>query len=556
MNCPSCGRFTGPYEGCPYCGARLRGRTPLRALKLAALILSLAGLGILWFFALRARPPLVQIGQVGGMMNMAYVRIEGRVSQGPDYDPQGEFLAFWLADDTGELRVSAYRNETRDLIAQGRIPSVGDRVSVAGTLRIREDLVALYLNAPEQLEITRPDPVDREIGEISPLDIGLRVRVRGQARQVYSPYEGLTLISLRDQSSAIDVVVSRAIEQLTGPLPDLAPGQALEVVGAVSLYGSEPQLVLASTADLVPVEMVMAAPLREIGSLTSADVGRWMQVEGAVLESDPFSSGMRFTLDDGTGQVLLLLWDSLYETLPYSSTLGAGARVRVQGQVAEYRGALEIVPEVPQDVVILVAAPPPEEVRVADLGPADVGRVVALRGVLTEEEPFSKGVRYTLDDGSGTIVLLLWSNLLEEAPADLGPGSEVYILGELAEYRGALEVIPRRGSDITVTGRRTLPTPTPLPLTPIGSITAADEGRVLTVEGVLGEKETFSAGVRFSLSDESGEIVLLLWQNVYDAFPQAEQLAAGVRVRVTGEIAVYQGTLEILPEATGVQIVD
>jgi hypothetical protein len=76
--------------------------------------------------------------------------------------------------------------------------------------------------------------------------------------------------------------------------------------------------------------------------------------------------------------------------------------------------------------------------------------VVRLRGVLGTEERFSKGVRFPLDDGSGEIVLLLWSNVAEEAPAGLGPGSEVVITGEVAEYQGALEIVPRRGEDIEV----------------------------------------------------------------------------------------------------------
>jgi DNA/RNA endonuclease YhcR with UshA esterase domain len=58
------------------------------------------------------------------------------------------------------------------------------------------------------------------------------------------------------------------------------------------------------------------------------------------------------------------------------------------------------------------------------------------------------------------------------------------------------------------------------------------------------------------LDDGTGEIVLLLWQNVYDAIPDAERLDAGVRVEVTGQVEEYRGELEIVPEADGVRIVD
>lgn len=555
--CPSCGRFAGPYATCPYCGAHLQGRTSLRMLKIVAVILAVAGLGALWLASTRVQAPLIQIGQIGGMMNMAYVRVEGLVTKGPDYDVQGEGLSFTVNDDTGELRISAYRTDARELIAMGNIPSVGDRISVAGNVRVREDFTAMYINAPELLQITRPAAEDAQIGQLSPLDIGRRVRVRGQAREVYSPYPGLILISLRDSTGEVSVVVSESLLQLTGPLAPITTGNSLEVTAAVSLYGDTVQLIPASTADLVLLsgDTILAAA-REIGTLTSSNTGQWVQVQGQIVESNPFSSGVKFTLDDGSGQIVLLIWDSVFRRVPYSNTLDVGAQVKVQGSLSEYKGELELVPEVAADLAILVAAPPPEELVVDALSPSDVGRMVTLRGVVGPAQPFSSGVRYTLSDGTGEITLLLWSNVVAEAPAGLGAGAEIRVLGQIAEYKGTLEIVPRRGSDLEVLGQGAVPTPAPAVVTPIGEITTAQEGQVLTVEGTLGEMETFSSGLRGPLQDDSGEILLLLWQNVVDAYPDAGKLAAGVRVRITGEIAVYQGALEIVPEAAGIVIVE
>ena len=53
-HCPSCGRYIGPHEACHYCGARLAGRTSIRAVKIAAVALATVGLAILWFAAIRA----------------------------------------------------------------------------------------------------------------------------------------------------------------------------------------------------------------------------------------------------------------------------------------------------------------------------------------------------------------------------------------------------------------------------------------------------------------------------------------------------------------------
>ncbi|MBU0702411.1 MAG: hypothetical protein KKC18_00900 [Chloroflexi bacterium] len=142
-HCSSCGRYTGPHEACPHCGARLTGRISIRAVKIVAVILATVGLAILWFAATRAEVPLIQIGQAGATMNLAYVRIAGRCIRAPSYDPDGEYLSFSIGDETGEIRVSAYRAETRQIVAQNRAPALGDWVEVAGTLRVREDFYSL-----------------------------------------------------------------------------------------------------------------------------------------------------------------------------------------------------------------------------------------------------------------------------------------------------------------------------------------------------------------------------------------------------------------------------
>ena len=79
---------------------------------------------------------------------------------------------------------------------------------------------------------------------------------------------------------------------------------------------------------------------------------------------------------------------------------------------------------------------------------------------------------------------------------------------------------------------------------------------ILLLTGVLGEPETFSAGVKFPLEDDTGTIILLLWQNVYETIPDADQLVTGARVEVMGRIEEYRDELEIIPEADGVRVVE
>jgi DNA/RNA endonuclease YhcR with UshA esterase domain len=274
-------------------------------------------------------------------------------------------------------------------------------------------------------------------------------------RSIYEPYDGLTLITLRDGTGEIPIAVSEDLVALSGALPTgklpagklpaLSPGQIVEVVAAVSLYGDTPQLVPASVADIVVLgESVRVVAEKPIGELSADDVGQRVIVRGSVIEVDAFSSGVKFTLDDGSGTVILLLWQDVYDALPDPAALGVGAETWVQGELSEYEGELEVIPELAEDVQVVTAAPAPSATEIGALTSADVGRVVTLRGTLGERETFSSGVRFQLDDGSGTIILLLWQNVYDEvADADrLTAGERVEVTGQIEEYRGALEITP------------------------------------------------------------------------------------------------------------------
>ena len=556
-HCPSCGRYVGPHEACPYCGAHLTGRTSIRGVKIVAILLATVGLAALWFAATRAEVPLIQIGQAGATMNMAYVRLEGHCTRAPSYDPESDYLSFWIEDDTGEIRVSAYRAETRQIIEQGRVPALGDLVEVAGTLRVREDFFALTLNVPEQLAITRADPVDHDIGTIAPEDQYLRVRVRGEVRGVYEPYEGLTLITVRDETGSISVAVSKDLIALSTITPTLSIGQPVEVVATVSLYGDTVQLVPASVADLVLLDHVEhIAVEKHIGELTTEDEGQLVVVRGTVTEVNMFSAGVKLTLDDGTGTVIVLLWQDVYDGLRNGPEPAVGAEVQVQGEIVQYRGELEVVPELSEDVQVVAAPSPPDGVPIGTLTAGDVGRWVTVRGTLGEPGYFSAGVRFPLDDGSGTITLLFWQNVYESAPEGLGAGAQIVVTGQVEEYQGELELTNLNAGKILVLSAGEAPQPTETATQAIGDVTSADVGQTLALAGTLGEMEAFSAGVKFPLDDGSGTIILLLWQNVYDAIPNADQLVAGARVEVVGRIDEYRGDLEIIPETDGVRVVE
>lgn len=608
--CPSCGRFVGPYARCPYCGADVGQRMAVRTLKYGSLLLATAGLAVLLWIAARSEMPAVQVGNLAATMNWAYVRLEGLVSRQPTYDPAaaGRFT-FWMWDGTGEIMVVAYDAEAEKLLARDALPVMGDGVSLAGTLRINEDFAYLVLDDPEEMEVRPAEPLAKHAAELHP---GLRyqtVRLRGVIREERVPYEGLHIASLWDASGSVDLILPAVAGSTADRLPLPAVGQAVEVVGAVDLYRDTVQVSVGRPGDLVVLdEELPIAPRRDISSLSAADVGRLVAVEGLIADIDLFSAGVKWTLSDETGAVTLLLWQDLYDSLPASTLLGPGGAIRVQGVVAEYRGELEIIPELASDVVALAQAgaapspgprasptiperalavtpeptrlsssdtaaattqppapsstpppttqprpspsPPPTpglEVRsITTITSADVGRTLTIElAGIAEVDYLSKGIKLTLTDGTGSIALLLWQDVLEETAGrhDLLPGSQVQVTGRIDEYEGELEIVPRAGEGVTVLSRGER---LPVEERGLAQIGAADQGRVFTVAGTLARVEG-RGWLHLWLNDDTGDMLIFVPERVVGYLPPG--LGPGTRLRVTGQVEIYQGILEIIPLA-------
>ena len=94
-----------------------------------------------------------------------------------------------------------------------------------------------------------------------------------------------------------------------------------------------------------------SAAVRPISTLHDGLLGQWIDIAGEVSDLRPMSSGMRVVVSDADGEALMMvLFDSVWQTLPFSQTLSVGDRVRAQGELAEYRGELELLPELGVDV--------------------------------------------------------------------------------------------------------------------------------------------------------------------------------------------------------------
>ena len=76
-------------------------------------------------------------------------------------------------------------------------------------------------------------------------------------------------------------------------------------------------------------------------------------------------------------------------------------------------------------------------------------------------------------------------------------------------------------------------------------------GEEVTISGTVISTASFAGGFKFILGDVTGQVTLLMWHNVYDECWAAPELNRGALVQVTGEVGVFEGELQVVPDFGG-----
>jgi RecJ-like exonuclease len=76
-------------------------------------------------------------------------------------------------------------------------------------------------------------------------------------------------------------------------------------------------------------------------------------------------------------------------------------------------------------------------------------------------------------------------------------------------------------------------------------------GQEVTISGTVINTASFAGGFKFTLSDGTGQVTLLMWHNVYDDCWAAPELNRGATVQATGEVGMFEGELQVVPDFGG-----
>jgi DNA/RNA endonuclease YhcR with UshA esterase domain len=139
-------------------------------------------------------------------------------------------------------------------------------------------------------------------------------------------------------------------------MPELKLGDGVRVTGIIAGSRDKLMIIPGSAEDIEISEAVsFEVPRLEIKDITLDDINEAVEIEGKVVSFFAFKNGGgSVTISDGTGQIGVPLFSSIFERIPGADRLRLkGTRVRIRGKVGEYKDKPQVQPGSADGVTIL-----------------------------------------------------------------------------------------------------------------------------------------------------------------------------------------------------------
>ena len=522
-----------------------------------------------------------------------------------------------LRDASGEIDLAVER-DAMPLGAPAPDVRPGDPIEATGVVTLFKGAPQVTVTRGDHVAMLDQPIILAELEPIRSLDdddIGRWVRVQGTIARIV-PFSAGVKFTLSDpQGRDVTLLLWHDVFDALPDAADWQIGAEAAAQGPVSSFRGDLEIVPELPLDVSILTRAVAEEpatlsLAPLGAITHEDIGRTVFISGTIESIDRFENGVRFRLEDDTGSIRLVLFGNVYNQLENADDLQEGVSVSALGRVSEFNGALEVVPPNGASVRARVGAqvaraaptprlpvdtatpratpqaplatptiasagaitptvrptpgaiPPATATPTSALGAVTaintmdntlIGQTVTVRGRVVETHSFSAGFRFILNDGTGSIGLVLFDGRYREVEdqAALNLGAQVVVEAEVVEYNGALELQPASGEKVVVEQPGSTAS---IETRAINTVSSADIGRLATIAGDVLRVEGFSAGVIVFVNDGTGELRVVIFNNVLNFVPGAPSLQAGARARVTGVIDEFNGVLELVP-ALGYDVV-
>ncbi|MEO0290939.1 MAG: OB-fold nucleic acid binding domain-containing protein [candidate division WOR-3 bacterium] len=433
--CFNCGRYIGNKDICPYCGEEQLKPVGIEFLRWISLFLAIGGVIFLFISARTEAAPYVKVKDLKPTMNFAKVSMKGIVESSPYYEEEkGGYFSFWLNDGTGSIKVRAFRDVAKELIEKDLYPSVSDSVFVTGTLYARENFI-LTINNGKDLKIKIQEPKNVKIKDITDTLTGKRIETEGNIYSITQYRNNSIGLRIQDEDANITVFIPFYYREKEKIL-SLEKGTIIKVKGAVFLYKDKPEIIPHYVSDISIIGK------KEI---KYAQKNENLKLKGEILSGYTFKKGIRFRIKTDKGIEEVTLWKSTLEKnyKGESIKLLTGSVVEFEVYEKEYKGKIE------KNVKSLkIISYPQNPYKIKEAIQKNIGEFLKIKGNIKEIKEFKAGTRVILEDDTGELTVWIWSDLWEDLKGSFKEKDNIIVVGELKEYKGKIELVPRIKDDV------------------------------------------------------------------------------------------------------------
>ncbi|MEW6557178.1 MAG: OB-fold nucleic acid binding domain-containing protein [Elusimicrobiota bacterium] len=373
--CPTCGYFAGSLLTCPRCGARVEKRISVKFVKIASIIGSILGVILLWYAAHLKQPKQIHIEDIDERMSGAYIKVVGKVVSYVE-DTTKNSLKIKLDDGTGQINIYGFNKLAQfKKIHKDNLPELGDLVEIAGTVSESQKFgTTLFMPVPERFKVlqklqikeyTLADIKSDLIGEI------VKIKVFISSYEQRTTKKGTILHSfvLSDETGSINMVLfDSAMTKISTETKNLLSEKnaELEMLVKISEYRDTLQANLfdytkikkVGTVDIKAVQdklwtqKIKQTKTIKFNKLTKKDINSSYFFSGTIRDIRAIRKGMVVTIDDGSDELSVVVWDTLKDKIKGFSHLEEDAKISGIFQIGEYKNELQLKIVQAEDVKI------------------------------------------------------------------------------------------------------------------------------------------------------------------------------------------------------------
>ncbi len=350
-------------------------------------------------------------------------------------------------------------------------------------------------------------------------------------------------------------------------------GKLLDFVTSVTTEQPRVSLESAPAASPTPSPQPSSRSVLPLDQINSTHLDSTVTVKGTIVNAVSPSSDTApysYYINDGTETMRVVIFPSVFKHMENTDKLELDTDIIATGKVQEYYNKLEIHVQSPENMTLASTASSSRQVAeepsrpapqtstssggggttpISSITPSMKSQQVRVRGEVTNVKPSWKPTApttVTIQDQGGSIDVVYWHDVEKQLSPNQRPrvGATMEASGEVDEFQGRLQVKVDSPRDSVVEGIAALPTPLSGKVD-IRSITRNNIGQRVTISGTITRAYSVSGGTLLTVTDNTGNITVPLWDAVAQKLADMSLLEEGTEVTISGTIVLYEPRQEL-----------